>query len=132
MASFELHIVTPDGEFYKGEGEKLIVRAIDGDVCILPRHIDFLTALASGEARVTIDGKVRKAACSGGMLSMNKNIVRLVATTFEWEENIDKERAEKAKELAQQRIAEAKDDAELEMAKAKLSRALTRIKVVEK
>lgn len=132
MATFELHIVTPDGEFYAGEGEKLIARTIGGDICILPRHIDYLTAIASGEARVTLDGKTRKAACTGGMLSVNSNVVRLVATTFEWEEDIDKERAEKAKQLAEKRINEAKDDTELEIAKAKLSRALTRIRVVEK
>ncbi|MEG1126208.1 MAG: ATP synthase F1 subunit epsilon [Oscillospiraceae bacterium] len=131
MANFHLQIVTPDGAFYDGDGERLIVRAIDGDVCILANHIEYLTALGSGEAQVMTDGKVRKAACHGGMLSVKDNMVRLVATSFEWAENIDKDRAEKARELAQKRIDEAKDAAELELAKAKLLRALTRLKVVE-
>ena len=34
MSTFHLQIVTPDGGFFDGEAEKLIVRAIDGDVCI--------------------------------------------------------------------------------------------------
>ena len=60
MSTFHLQIVTPDGGFFDGEAEKLIVRAIDGDVCILARHSPYVTALGTGEARVTIDGKRRR------------------------------------------------------------------------
>ena len=128
--TFHLEIVTPDGGFYDGEAEKLIVRAKGGDVCILPRHAPYVTALGIGEATVVLPGdERRKAACSGGMLSVTGDDVRLVATTFEWAEDIDKTRAQKAKERAEQRLQNAKSGAELELAKAKLSRALTRIKV---
>ena len=128
MPTFHLQIVTPDGGFYDGNAEKLIVRALGGDVCILPRHAPYVTALGTGEAAVVIDGQRKTAACAGGMLAVTKDDVRLVATTFEWAEDIDKNRAQRAKEEAERRIQNAKDGAELEMAKAKLSRALARIK----
>ena len=48
MSAFHLQIVTPDGSFFDGEAERVIVRAIDGDICILPRHIPYVTALAMG------------------------------------------------------------------------------------
>lgn len=128
MTTFHLQIVTPDGGFYNGDAEKLIVRALGGDVCILPRHAPYVTALGTGQATVVIDGQRRSAACAGGMLAVTKDDVRLVATTFEWAEDIDKNRAQRAKEEAERRIQNAKDAAELEMAKAKLSRALARIK----
>lgn len=128
MTTFHLQIVTPDGGFYDGDAEKLIVRALGGDVCILPRHAPYVTALGTGQATVVIDGQRRSAACAGGMLAVTKDDVRLVATTFEWAEDIDKNRAQRAKEEAERRIQNAKDAAELEMAKAKLSRALARIK----
>ncbi len=128
MTTFHLQIVTPDGGFYDGDAEKLIVRALGGDVCILPRHAPYVTALGTGQATVVIDGQRRTAACAGGMLAVTKDDVRLVATTFEWAEDIDKNRAQRAKEEAERRIQSAKDGAELEMAKAKLSRALARIK----
>ena len=70
MASFHLKIVTPDALIYDGEAERIIVRTVTGDVAILPRHIDYLTALGTGEARVTFGGHVRKAKCSGGMLQL--------------------------------------------------------------
>ena len=67
------------------------MRAIDGDVCILARHSPYVTALGTGEARVTIDGK-RRARPARGMLAVTKDNVRLVATTFEWAEDIDADR----------------------------------------
>ncbi len=131
--TFHLQIVTPDGGFFDGEAEKLIVRAKGGDVCILPRHAPYVTALGIGEATVVLPGNERrKAACAGGMLSVTDDDVRLVATTFEWAENIDKDRAERAEEKARAKIERAQNAAELEMAKAKLARALTRAKVAGK
>ncbi len=128
--TFHLQIVTPDGGFYDGEAEKLIVRAKGGDVCILPRHAPYVTALGIGEATVVLPGdQRRKAACAGGMLSVTGDDVRLVATTFEWAENIDKHRAQKAEEKARERMEKAQNNTELELAKAKLFRALARIKV---
>ena len=130
--TFHLQIVTPDGGFYDGEAEKLIVRAKGGDVCILPRHAPYVTALGIGEATVVLPGdERRKAACAGGLLSVTGDDVRLVATTFEWAEDIDKARAQKAEEKARQKLQSAKDNMELEMAKAKLYRALTRQKAAQ-
>lgn len=129
MSSFHLQIVTPDGEFFDGQAERVKVRTINGDVAILAGHIPYVTALGTGEAAVTVDGTVRKAAASGGMLSVTPEIVRVVATTFEWAENIDVERAQRAKEKAEARIRKAQNAKELELAKAKLSRALVRINV---
>ena len=130
--TFHLEIVTPDGGFYDGEAEKLIVRAKGGDVCILPRHAPYVTSLGVGEATVVLPGdERRKAACAGGMLSVTGDDVRLVATTFEWAEDIDKARAQKAEEKARQKLQSAKDNMELEMAKAKLYRALTRQKAAQ-
>lgn len=131
MPTFHLQIVTPDGGFYDGDAEKLIVRTSSGDVCILPNHIPYVTTLGTGVAAVVVDGQRRTAACAGGMLAVTQDNVRLVATTFEWAEDIDKKRAIRAREKAEDRIRNAKDAAELELAKAKLARALTRIKVVE-
>ncbi len=129
MSSFHLQIVTPDGEFFDGPAERVKVRTINGDVAILAGHIPYVTALGTGEASVTVDGEVRKAAASGGMLSVTPEVVRVVATTFEWAEDIDLDRAKRAKEKAEERIKKARDAKELELAKVKLSRALVRINV---
>ncbi len=129
MATFYLQIVTPDGGFYDGEAEKLLVRTIGGNVCILPRHSPYVTALGTGEAAVVIDGERRRAACAGGMLAVTKSGVRLVATTFEWADKIDLDRARRAKERAEATLQKATEKAEIERAEARLQRALTRLAV---
>ena len=52
MSTFSLQIVTPDGEYFDGQAEKLVVRTATGDVCILPQHCDFVAPLGMGEAQV--------------------------------------------------------------------------------
>ena len=130
MSTFHLKISTPDGLKFDGEVERLRVRMIDGDVSLLARHADYVSAVGAGEAAILMaDGQVRCAACIGGMLAMIQNEANLIATTFEWADTIDLERAKRAKEVAESRIAAANDDKELMLAKAKLQRALVRIGV---
>ena len=132
MSTFHLQIVTPDGGFFDGEAERVSVRTIDGEAAVLGNHISYVTALGTGEARVVVDGQTRRAAASGGMLAVTPGHVRVVATTFEWAEEIDVERAKRAKEDAEQRIQNAKDPHELQLAKARLSRAQVRLNVAKR
>jgi len=129
MATFHLQIVTPDSMVYDGEAEKIIVRTVGGDVCILARHIDYAAPLGTGEARVTdAEGNTRTAACCGGMLGVSAGEVRVMATTFEWAEDIDLARAEHAQQEAEQKLASLqRGDRDYEVAQAKLKRALARI-----
>ena len=45
-------------------------------------HLDLVTALGMARATVVTDQGTRDAACIGGMLSVEKELVTLVATTF--------------------------------------------------
>ena len=129
MATFHLQIVTPDRKVFDGEAEKIIVRTVGGDVCILARHIDYAAPLGIGEARVTdAEGKTRIAACSGGMLGVSAGEVRVMATTFEWADEIDLARAQKAQEAASQKLAVLqRGDHDYAVVEAKLKRAIARI-----
>lgn len=128
MSSFHLQIVTPDGLFFDGEAESLDVRAVTGGITILPKHVNFVTPLGMGAATVKTDGKVRKAACIGGMLTMTNGECRLIATTFEWADDIDQERAHSALIRAQETLKNRENlsAAEVQLAEAKLRRALVR------
>ena len=131
MSTFHLKISTPDGLAFDGDVERLRVRMIDGDVCLLAQHTNYVSAVGAGEAAIVLaNGQKRKAACIGGMLAMIDNEASLIATTFEWADDIDLERAQRAKDAAEARMAAAKNDKrELTLASAKLQRALVRINV---
>ena len=132
MSGFRLQIVTPDGSFFNGEAEKLIVRTVGGDVCILARHCDYVTALGMGEAQVFTEGGKRSAACIGGMLAVTNGRVRLVPTTFEWADQIDTERAARSEAKAREQLAKKLSGQELELAEARLKRALVRSSVAKR
>ena len=128
--TFSLQIVTPDGEAFNGQAERVCCRTIDGDVAILARHCDYCTAIGMGEAHVVVDGQTRRAACMGGMLTVLNGAVRLVATTWEWADQIDAARAEASRARAEETLARQDLDArELELAQARLKRALVRTSI---
>ena len=127
MTSFPLKIVTPDGVYFDGQAEELLVRTTGGDVAILARHINYVAALGMGRAVVVTGGERRYAACIGGMLSVVDGEVTLVPTTFEWANEIDVERVE-ASLLRANKVLENADASgtDVRLAEARLHRALVR------
>ena len=87
MAMIHLTIVTPEEQYYDDDARQVIVRTTSGDVCILPRHIDYAASLGEGEARLTTpDGTVRKAEVRGGMLHVAADVVQIITNHFEWKD----------------------------------------------
>ena len=126
--TFHLQIVTPDGSFFDAEAQSVSVRAVTGNLTILPRHIDFVTPLGMGLAKVRVDDEEKKACCIGGILAVTDGTVRILATSFEWQQDIDLPRAkaslEKAETLLQQQNLSKQDR---QLAEARKKRALIRI-----
>ena len=129
MRSFHLQVVTPDGPLFDGQATSISVRADDGDVQILAGHVDYMASVGTGVAKIETEGGERIAACSGGFITVAGGEVRLVATTFEFKEDIDRDRAVEAMEKAKILIRKAGNDRDLELAEARLRRALNRINV---
>ena len=127
MSTFSLKIVTPDGLEFEGEAEQLTVRTTSGDIGILAGHINCVAPLGMGQAVIVTDGQRKYAACIGGLLSVNSGKVTLVPTTFEWAEDIDADRADRAAERAKA-ILSGKNvqSTDIAVAEAKLKRALIR------
>lgn len=131
MRTFPLRIGTPDGLLYEGEVVRVVCRTITGDMAILAGHSNFCSALGMGEAHIVLEDETsRYAACIGGMISMMNGECSLLATTWEWKEEIDEKRAENAKQRAEEKLAKTGlSEREYKLAEAKLKRALVRLSV---
>lgn len=127
MTPFKLQIITPEKTFFDGETETIIVRTTVGDVGILNGHEPYCAALVIGQMRVKINGEFRNAATSGGIIKVSKEKTVVLVQTCEWSDEIDLDRANSAKQNAEERIKAAQSDNDLRMAEAKLKRALNRI-----
>ncbi len=87
MTSFELEAVTMSGVKFEGKVRKVIVRTVDGDVCILGSHTDYASPLGKGKAKiVTEDEREINAYAEGGFISVRGDKTRIIATRFDIEE----------------------------------------------
>lgn len=128
MTEFKLKILTPEGVVYDGMAESVIVRTTVGDKGILAKHEPYVAALTIGQAKIRINGTVRIGAVSSGIVEVTKDLTTILAQSFEWSDEIDVDRAEKAKALAEERMEQYKDDQKsLDIAEYKLKRAINRI-----
>ncbi|MGM9625651.1 MAG: ATP synthase F1 subunit epsilon [Eubacteriales bacterium] len=133
MEGFELKIVTPEACVFDGEVKSVLVRTSDGDVGILKNHIKYVATIDDGLLKITYpDGSQRLACCMNGFISVDRELSRIIATTFEFADEIDIERAQKAKADAEARLSTTTlTDDEKVVAEARLKRAKNRIKVYE-
>lgn len=130
MSTFNLTIVTPFGVYYKGEVNFLEVRNEDSVLGILPKHTPIISTVKLGKILVIINGNRNVYATSGGILDVKKDgTVTLLLNSIERKDEIDIERAKRAKQRALDRIekGENKDNS----ANKSLARAENRINIVE-
>lgn len=127
MSEYRLKIVTPDRLAFDDMAESLVARSTTGDVCIMARHTEYITPLAIGQVKVKKNGQWRVASCSGGTLVVTGGNTTIIADTFEWEDEIDLERAENAKKRAEERLSGDTTEFEFKIAELKLKRAINRI-----
>ena len=127
-----LEIVTPEKKVFTGDVNFVVVPGELGELGIMPNHAPLMSSLKIGLVRAQQEGKTFKFAVSGGFVEIRNNKVTILADTAESPEEIDRERAERAKERAEKRVAdkacEGYDERRAELA---LKRALNRLKAVQ-
>ncbi|CAN5318014.1 hypothetical protein BH11ACT3_BH11ACT3_03270 [soil metagenome] len=80
MADLQVSVVSADHEVWSGEAKQVVARTTIGQIGLLAGHEPVLGVLASGEVRITtLDGSVITAKAEDGFLSMQNNIVTIVA-----------------------------------------------------
>ena len=82
MSANTLHVevVAEDAAVWSGEAKMVIAKTVEGEIGLLPGHEPMLAILAGGEVRVTLPtGEVIKASAADGFLSVEHNVVTVVA-----------------------------------------------------
>ena len=95
----------------------------------LPGTYLFLTVLDIGEIRIREADTPQFIATSGGVFEVLRTGVTVLADTAEWAYEIDVERAEAARQRAQELLASRDPTINRERAEAALARAANRLRV---
>lgn len=137
MAKIKLEIISPNKVVYSADIDMLIVRAIAGDLGIMPKHAPLLAGLVPHAMRAMIDGTENLIAVSGGFIQVQPDKIIVLASAAELPIEIDINRAKKAYERAQKRLEsfkenpEVKGDVDTLRARAALERAKARLKATK-
>jgi len=125
-----LEVVTPQKAIVSEEVEIVVAPGSDGEFGVLKGHTTFLTSLKIGTLRYKdTSGKERYLFINGGFAEVLPDKVTILAETAERRQDIDAQRATNAKERAEKRLAEKRENTDLARAEVSLRRAVHRLKI---
>lgn len=133
MNTVQVDIVTPERKVYEGQVRMVIAKGLEGELGVLLGHAPLVTPLKTGVLRLLLENTEQVLAVSGGFLEVRPDKVTILAETAELPDEIDVDRAQRAKEKAERALKEVpKDDLEFKLAERSLERALNRLEVSNK
>jgi F-type H+-transporting ATPase subunit epsilon len=129
MAStIRLELVTPERLVLSEEVDEVVLPGYEGEFGVLPGHTQYLAILNIGMLWYRKGSAVTRIALGGGFAEVNHDRVVVMVDTAERAEEIDVERAKRARERAEARLKElSMDDETYQKAQAALQRALVRM-----
>ena len=130
--TFPLEILTLQKLFLREDVGFVIAPGQEGVFEILANHAPFVFALKPGVLRMRMTGgQDQYVAVGSGFLVVQKDRTTVLTRSAERPEEIDVDRARRAKERAEQRLQQISSDIDLTRAQAALQRALARLKVAD-
>jgi len=130
---FKLEIVTPRKVAFNGDVESFWAPGVVGGFQVLFNHAALLSATTVGEVKVLdAQGNTIRYATGGGFVEVKDNHVVMLADSIEQPGDIDLARAERAKTRAEERLAERKENFDVDRARLALLRAINRLRVAGK
>jgi F-type H+-transporting ATPase subunit epsilon len=129
--TFQLEIVTPEKKVVDTAASEAQIPGKNGYLGILPGHAPLITELAVGEITFRVGAEEQRLAVAWGFAEVLPDKVTILAETAERPSEIDVERARKAKERAEQRLASGDPSVDVERSLDALAKADTRLEVAE-
>ncbi len=131
MEQFKLRIITPERVFYEGDIDMVEFNTTEGEVGVLLGHIPMTVVIKPGILTITEAEGTKEAALHSGFAEILPEEVVILAEVVEWPSEIDAERAEAAKQRAEERIRSHTPETDMARAETALLRAIARISVLK-
>lgn len=134
MNKFSLQVLSPSGELFSGEVERVTAETKDGQITILAKHTPLVSVLDIGQLIREVDGEESRTVVAGGLIEVKSSgDVYVLADNAKRPAEIDIAEAEKAKESAAKRLKDIdkKDSDAFVEAEAKLKRNMAKLKAAK-
>ncbi|MGA7291914.1 MAG: F0F1 ATP synthase subunit epsilon [Terriglobales bacterium] len=129
--TFQLEIVTPSRLLVKDAAEEAQIPGLSGYLGILPGHAPLITELAVGVITYKTTKEMHTLSVAWGFAEVLPDKVTILAEAAERPQEIDVERAQKAKDRAEQRLKSNDPKIDYTRAEDALQRAETRLNVAK-
>lgn len=131
MSTFQVEVVSAEGQIFSGEASAVYAAAITGEIGILPRHAPLLTKLKAGALRVQTAAGEQAIFIGGGIMEVQPKLVTVLADSAMRAGDADEKAALAAKQRAEEMIANGGKEIDLAKAQAELVEAAARLKFVQ-
>lgn len=128
---FTLKIITPERVFYEGSVSMVEFNTTEGEIGIYKKHVPMTVIVNPGILTITEEEGTKEAALHAGFAEILQEEVVILAEIIEWPEEIDLNRAQAAKERAEERLRSKTPETDILRAETALQRALARIHVIK-
>lgn len=132
MKRINLQVITPEKIFFKGDVISVTVKGSEGYLGIYYDHTPLVTPLLPGVLSIRCgEEEIKKASMAQGLVEVRPEKVIVLIDAVEWPEEIDIERAQKARERAEKRLEQSDKNIDVLRVRLALQRSLTRIRIAK-
>ncbi len=128
MNTIHVDVVSAEESIFSGEARFVAVPGESGELGIYPRHTPLITRVKAGSVRIQkVDGSEEFVFVAGGIIEVQPNCVTVLSDTAIRGKDLDEEKANEARALAQEALKNAKSEIDLAIAQSELSTLVAQI-----
>ena len=128
MNTIHVDVVSAEESIFSGEARFVAVPGESGELGIYPRHTPLITRVKAGSVRIQkVDGSEEFVFVAGGIIEVQPNCVTVLSDTAIRGKDLDEEKANEARALAQEALKNAKSDIDMAIAQSELSTLVAQI-----
>lgn len=129
MSTINLKIITPEKITLNETVDKVVVPSKDGELGILPHHLNLMAAIAPGELKITKGTKTDNYAIGDGLLQVQDNQVTILTDLARTPSEIDEKAVEEARKRAELALQQDLSDEEYATTLAIVEKSLVQLKI---
>ena len=119
MSTIHVDVVSAEESIFSGEAKFVALPGEAGELGIYPRHTPLITRIRPGSVRIqTADGGEEFVFVAGGILEVQPDCVTVLSDTAVRGKDLDEEKANAAKQAAEDAVRNAKSEVDLARAQS--------------
>ena len=133
MNTLQVNVVSAEEAIFSGRARFVVLPGENGELGIYPRHIPLITRIKPGSVRIHMeDGTEEFVFVAGGILEVQPDCVTVLSDTAIRGKDLDEEKANAAKRLAEEALKNSKTDFDVAMAQSELAVMAAQIAALRK